>query len=243
MKVAALALVTLALTLATVVASAADLCIYEPCAPAEDGTYALPDLPYPYDSLEPSIDNKTMGFHHDVHFKGYTTKMNKALAEMLQADGTIEERMTSVDVANSDPSSIFFLNNGGGYLNHKMYFATMGPGGSPISPDGPLAAKIDEDFGSYQNMTEELTAAAKSVFGSGWAFLVLDPATGDLSILAQPNQNSPYLQNLVPLLGVDVWEHAYYLKQGPKRMDYVANWWDVVDFAKVEEAYAKVASS
>merc|ERR1712032_1178630 len=179
MKVAALALVTLALTLATVVASAADLCIYEPCAPAEDGTYALPDLPYPYDSLEPSIDNKTMGFHHDVHFKGYTTKMNKALAEMPQADGTIEERMTSVDVANSDPSSIFFLNNGGGYL----------------------------------------------------------------SILAQPNQNSPYLQNLVPLLGVDVWEHAYYLKQGPKRMDYVANWWDVVDFAKVEEAYAKVASS
>merc|ERR1711907_833359 len=137
-----------------------------------------------------------------------------ALAEMPQADGTIEEMMTSVDVSNSDPSSIFFLNNGGGYLNHKMYFATMGPGGSPISPDGPLAAKIDEDFGSYQNMTEELTAAAKSVFGSGWAFLVLDPATGDLSILAPP-------------LGVDVWEHAYYLKQGPKRMDYVANWWDV----------------
>merc|ERR1712100_734272 len=126
MKVAALALVTLALTLALTLVAAADLCIYEPCAPGEDGTYALPDLPYPYDSLEPSIDNKTMGFHHDVHFKGYTTKMNKALAEMPQADGTIEERMTSVDVSNSDPSSIFFLNNGGGYLNHKMYFATMG---------------------------------------------------------------------------------------------------------------------
>merc|ERR1711907_903235 len=226
------------------------LCVYEPCAPVESGEYVVPDLPYPYDSLEPSIDNETMTLHHDRHFAGYTKKMNKALGEMAfrssgDADNatTVEAMMSGLSSENlGGEDSAFFVNNGGGYLNHKMFFATMGPDGQS-EPTGPLLEAIEADFGDFGSMQEEMNTAAMSVFGSGWGFLVLDPSNNTLSVISRPNQNSPYLDMLIPLLGLDVWEHAYYLKYGPGRSDYVDNWWNVVDFKPVEEAYAKATGS
>jgi len=235
---------------ASAIASSPPLCVYEPCAPGESGEYVVPDLPYPYDSLEPSIDNETMTLHHDRHFAGYTKKMNKALGEMAfrssgDADNatTVEAMMSGLSSENlGGEDSAFFVNNGGGYLNHKMFFATMGPDGQS-EPTGPLLEAIEADFGDFGSMQEEMNAAAMSVFGSGWGFLVLDPSNNTLSVISRPNQNSPYLDMLIPLLGLDVWEHAYYLKYGPGRSDYVDNWWNVVDFKPVEEAYAKATGS
>merc|ERR1712118_6140 len=220
-------------------------CLYEPCD--SQAPVPLPQLPYPYDSLEPSIDNQTMTFHHDRHFAGYTKKMNAALEKMAAAmddssNSTIEGLMSSLSSLGADPdTSLAFQNNGGGVLNHKMYFATMSPYGqrTPTS-DSALEKAIVASFGSFDKFKEEMSTAAKGVFGSGWAFLVLNE-DGQLAVVANPNQNSPLMDSLIPLLGIDVWEHAYYLLRGPDRGAYVDAWWDVVDFAPVEQAFEKVA--
>jgi Fe-Mn family superoxide dismutase len=225
------------------------MCLYEPCQVEQD--YTVPDLPYPYDSLEPSIDNQTMTFHHDRHFAGYTKKMNAALAEMDGADGnaTVEEMMANLLTASGsegddDPTTTGFRRNGGGYLNHKMYFITMGPDGQrEPTADSPLAQAISSSFGNFSQFQDEMSGAAKTVFGSGWAFLVFDPVTGSLSVIQRPNQDSPYMDGLIPLLGIDVWEHAYYLLRGPDRGDYISAWWDVVDFAPVEQAFDKITTA
>jgi len=235
-------------------ASNVTMCAYEPCDIQAAADYTVPPLPYPYDSLEPEIDNQTMTFHHDRHFAGYTKKMNKALADMAGMDGTstVEEMMSTLPTVlatagpsgEPDASATAFRKNGGGYLNHKMYFATMSPEPqSEPTPGSPLAQAIDTSFGSWADFQEEMTNAAATVFGSGWAFLVLDPVTGELSVIQKPNQDSPYMDGLIPLLGIDVWEHAYYLLRGPDRGDYISAWWDVVDLAKVEEAFARVTAS
>lgn len=232
------------------------MCLYEPCQVEQE--YTVPDLPYPYDSLEPSIDNQTMTFHHDRHFAGYTKKMNAALAEMNGADGmnaTVEEMMSNLLTTSGDGDGdgdggdtaqdiTGFRRNGGGYLNHKMYFATMGPEGQrEPSTDSALDQAIASSFGNFSALQEEMSGAAQTVFGSGWAFLVYDPVTEGLAVIQKPNQDSPYMDGLIPLLGIDVWEHAYYLLRGPDRGDYISAWWSVVDFKPVEEAFDQITST
>lgn len=219
-------------------------CMFDPCEVVQE--YELPPLGYPYDSLEPHIDNQTMNFHHDVHFAGYTRKMNAAL-KTLQENNLLNETMNvesilgMLNTIDIDPDvKTALINNGGGYLNHKMYFDTMNPEGQrEPSKDSPLAEAIDKQFGSFKKFQEEMTQNASSVFGSGWSQLAMNPSTGELMIKSYPNQNSPYLEGLLALLGLDVWEHSYYLKYGPKRADYIKNWWEVVDFKPVEDAYDK----
>jgi len=174
--------------------------------------------------------------------------MNAALAALRQADSSADLNLTPevilslVESYNDDDFEKNFRNNGGGYVNHKMYFATMNPDGQK-EPSGALADAINSKFGSFDDFKSALTDSAMSVFGSGWAFLAYDPATGELEVITTANQDSPYLQGLLPLLGIDVWEHAYYLLRGPARADYVSAWWDVVDFKPVDAAYAKATGS
>jgi len=218
-------------------------CMYEPCEMMEE--YEVPPLPYAYDSLEPSIDEQTMKFHHDVHFAGYTRKMNnalKALAEANMMDGmSVESMLNNLDMIEMQNASLakLFRNNAGGYLNHKMYFSTLSPEKQELSPDSGLAKAIDDKFGSFEAFQDAMTKNASSVFGSGWSQLVMDPSSGEVMIKSYANQDSPYLDGLYPLLGVDVWEHAYYLNYGPKRADYIGKWWDIINYKAVEEAFDK----
>mmetsp|Transcript_6827 Transcript_6827/g.23494 ORF Transcript_6827/g.23494 Transcript_6827/m.23494 type:complete len:266 (-) Transcript_6827:68-865(-) len=240
---------------AAVATAPAKLCVYEPCATNKDGKWPLPPLPYPYDSLVPHIDNKTMHFHHDIHFAGYTNKTNKALSERGNLPPYLEKLVGNMSlegmmyVVESEPDSAnltYFVNNGGGYLNHKMYFATMAPPGSPgqREPTGALLDAIDAQFGNFTAFKDEMTSQAKSVFGSGWAFLVVDPENSNgLLVTSRPNQNSPYMDGVIPILGLDVWEHAYYLEYGPNRGDYIDNWWEVLNWTVVEKAYATATTS
>lgn len=197
--------------------------------------FQLPDLPYAYDALEPTIDERTMRIHHTGHHQGYTDKLNNALdGHPDLQDKSIEEILRDIDGVPQDIRTAV-QNNGGGYANHTLFWTVMSPDGGG-SPSGDLASAIDTAFGSFSQFKEEFESAATGRFGSGWAWLVVDPG-GDLHVYNTLNQNSPYMDGHTPVLGLDVWEHAYYLNYQNGRGDYVSNFWDVVDWDQVDQNY------
>jgi superoxide dismutase, Fe-Mn family len=192
--------------------------------------HTLPNLPYAFDALEPHIDAKTMEIHHDKHHATYVSKLNGALEghEDLQAK-PLEELLRGIE---SLPESVrsAVRNHGGGHANHTLFWEIMASNAGG-TPSGKLAEAIDRDFGSFTAFQEKLTNAAANQFGSGWGWLVA--SDGKLEVLARPNQDSPLMEGKTPLLGVDVWEHAYYLKYQNRRPDYLAAWWNVVNWSAV----------
>jgi Fe-Mn family superoxide dismutase len=198
--------------------------------------HEVPSLPYGFDALEPHIDAQTMQIHHDKHHAAYVTNLNKALeAHPDLQSKSVEDLLRGFD---SVPEAIrtAVRNHGGGHANHSLFWQVMGPNGGG-TPSGDLAAAIDRDFGSFQSFKEKLTNAAAGQFGSGWGWLVTDG--GKLDVIARPNQDSPLMEGKTPLLGVDVWEHAYYLKYQNRRPDYLAAWWNTVNWSEVAARYSR----
>ncbi|HET9102383.1 MAG TPA: superoxide dismutase [Solirubrobacteraceae bacterium] len=199
--------------------------------------FTVPDLPYAYDALEPHIDEATMRVHHDKHHQAYVDKANAALEGTEWADKPIEEIIASLGSLPADKQGPV-RNNGGGHYNHSLFWTWMSPDGGG-QPEGALGEAIDQAFGSFDEFKTKLKEAGVNQFGSGWAWLVHD---GDgLQVVSTPNQNNPLTDGKTPLLGVDVWEHAYYLKYQNKRPDYLEAWFNVVNWAAVAEGYAKVS--
>ncbi len=196
--------------------------------------YELAPLPYDYSALEPYIDTQTMQIHHDKHHAAYTTNLNKAVAGTDFENLPAEELLTQLDHL---PESIrtAVRNNGGGYVNHNLFWAVLGPNAGG-APSGKLAAAIDAAFGSFDAFKEKLSAAGMGRFGSGWAWLVVKP-DGRLDVYSTANQDSPLTAGDKPILGLDVWEHAYYLKYQNRRADYVANFFHVVNWAAVAKNF------
>ena len=196
-------------------------------------SFQLPDLPYNFDALEPHIDSKTMQIHHGKHHAGYTNKLNAAVA------GTDLEGKNIVDILkNLDMSNTAVRNNGGGYFNHTLFWEIIGPncGGKP---EGQLAAAIDRDFGSFEEFKSNFSSAAGTRFGSGWAWLCVD-LNGGLEVCSTANQDNPLMPGecgKTRILALDVWEHAYYLNYQNRRPDYVAAFFNVINWAKVSENY------
>jgi Fe-Mn family superoxide dismutase len=196
--------------------------------------YTLPPLPYPTNALEPSIDALTMEIHHDRHHKAYVDNLNKALEGHPQlANKPIEQLLREI---NQVPENIrtAVRNNGGGHANHTMFWEIMAKGGG--KPTGALDEAIKSTFHDFAAFQQQLKQAAVGRFGSGWAWLVL--AGGKLQVLSTANQDSPYMDGHIPILGIDVWEHAYYLKYQNKRPDYIDAWWNVVNWNAVGKRYA-----
>lgn len=201
--------------------------------------FELPPLPYDYTALEPHIDEQTMRIHHDKHHATYVSNVNQALEGHADlASMTVEQLLASL---GSVPESIRTKvnNNGGGHANHTLFWQIMSPNGGG-EPTGALAQAITSTFGSFASFKEQFAAAATGRFGSGWAWLVVD-GSGNLSITSTANQDSPISQGLKPILGLDVWEHAYYLKYQNRRADYITAWWNVVNWPKVAELYAQAS--
>jgi Fe-Mn family superoxide dismutase len=196
--------------------------------------YEVPPLPYDYNALEPIIDEETMHLHHDKHHQAYVTNANKALEGTEWADKPVEEVLQNLS-AIPDEKRNAVRNNAGGHYNHSLFWEWMSPDGGG-EPDGDLGAAIDSTFGSFADFKDKIKAAGVGQFGSGWAWLVHDGS--GLAIVSTPNQDSPISDGKTPLLGVDVWEHAYYLKYQNKRPDYIEAWWNVVNWAKVAEGFA-----
>ena len=196
--------------------------------------YAVPPLPYDYNALEPHIDEQTMLVHHDKHHQAYVDKVNAALEGTDWADSPVEEVLTSLDRIPDDKRTAV-RNNGGGHYNHTLFWESMSPDGGG-APSGDLAAALDEAFGSFADFQGKLKDAGVNQFGSGWAWLVLDG--GALAVVATANQDNPISNGKTPLLGVDVWEHAYYLKYQNRRPDYIDAWWETVDWARISERFA-----
>jgi len=196
--------------------------------------YSLPDLPYDYDALEPHIDARTMKIHHTKHHQGYTNKVNAALEGHEFADLDIEEVLSRIDEVPGEKRQAV-INNGGGYANHKLFWTVLSPNGGG-EPSGELGEAINSTFGSYDKFKEEFAAAAGSRFGSGWAWLSVD-GDGNLKVHSTPNQDSPIMDGLTPILGLDVWEHAYYLNYQNRRPDYISAFWNVVNWDQVAEYY------
>jgi superoxide dismutase, Fe-Mn family len=196
--------------------------------------YTVPPLPYDFDALEPHIDAQTMQIHHDKHHQAYVDKVNAALEGTDWDDRSIEEVLTSLDQLPDDKRTAV-RNNGGGHYNHTLFWESMSSGGGG-APDGDLAAAIDQAFGSFADFQTKLKDAGVNQFGSGWAWLVLDG--GALAVVSTANQDNPISDGKTPLVGVDVWEHAYYLKYQNRRPDYIDAWWNTVDWGKVAERYA-----
>lgn len=195
--------------------------------------YEVPALPYPYDSLAPTIDEETMHLHHDKHHQAYVDKANAALEGTEWADKPIEEVVANLSSLPADKQGPV-RNNGGGHYNHTLFWESMKPGGS--EPSGELADAINAKFGSLDAFKEQFEAAGVNQFGSGWAWLVLDG--GELAITSTANQDNPITDGKTPLLGNDVWEHAYYLTYKNVRPNYLKAWWDVVNWDVVAERYA-----
>lgn len=196
-------------------------------------TFTVPALPYEYDALEPYIDQKTMQLHHDKHHQTYVDKLNKALEGHPElADYSLTELLQTLEKLPADIKTAV-RNNGGGHANHTLFWESLTPS-FDTAPTGALLEKLETAFGSVTEFKKEFTAAAVGVFGSGWAWLVAD-AEGNLSILGLPNQDSPITSGKKPLLGLDVWEHAYYLKYQNRRPEYIAAFWHIVNWEKVAQ--------
>ncbi len=197
-------------------------------------SFKLPDLPYKHDALEPNIDTKTMEIHHGKHHQGYTNKLNAALEGHDFANLSIEEVLGRINEVPADKKQAV-INNGGGYANHKLFWEILSPKGGG-SPKGEVAKAIDSEFGSFEKFKEKFSSTAASQFGSGWGWLCVDK-NGGLKVLSTANQDSPLMNGLTPILGVDVWEHAYYLNYQNRRPDYLDAFWNVVNWDQVEKNY------
>lgn len=197
--------------------------------------FELPPLPYAFDALEPHIDAKTMEIHHDKHHKAYVDNANKALEGTDWADKPVEDVLRNLDKLPADKQGPV-RNNAGGHANHTLFWEIMGPGGGG-EPSGDLKAAIDSTFGSLDALKEKMNANGAGRFGSGWSWLVVD-SSGNLEALSTPNQDSPVSDGKTPILGVDVWEHAYYLNYQNRRPDYLKAWWNTVNWDAVAEKYA-----
>ena len=197
-------------------------------------SFQLPDLNYGFDSLEPHIDAKTMQIHHGKHHAGYTSKLNAAVEDTDLEGKSIEDLLSNLDLSNSA-----VRNNGGGYYNHCLFWEIMSPNGGG-SPSGNLLAAIEKAFGSFDEFKAEFSKAAATRFGSGWAWLCAH-SDGSLEICSTANQDNPLMNGIgcggTPILGLDVWEHAYYLNYQNRRPDYINGFFNVIDWAKVEEKY------
>jgi Fe-Mn family superoxide dismutase len=189
--------------------------------------FTLPDLPYDHAALEPTIDARTMEIHHGKHHQAYVDNANKALEGTELADAPVEEVLAKLDSLPEDKRTAV-RNNAGGHANHSLFWTIMGPGGG--EPSGALAQAIDA-FGGLDALKEQVNDAGVKRFGSGWTWVVADG--GSLSVTSTPNQDSPLMEGKTPILGIDVWEHAYYLSYQNRRPDYLAAWWDVVNWDEV----------
>lgn len=198
--------------------------------------FELPELPYAYDALEPYIDKETMNIHHTKHHNTYVTKLNAALEghSDLQ-DKSLDELLSNLDSLPKEVQTAV-RNNGGGHANHSLFWTLLSPNGGG-EPTGNVAKAITDKFGSFDAFKDEFKTAATGRFGSGWAWLIVD--NGDIAVTSTPNQDTPVMDGKTPILGLDVWEHAYYLKYQNKRPDYIEAFWNVVDWNKVEELYNK----
>jgi len=197
--------------------------------------FQLPELGYDYDALEPHIDARTMEIHHQKHHGGYTKKFNAALEGHPRYHGVSAEKILRGFDGLPEEIQGAVRNNGGGYYNHALFWDVMTPGG-PGAPSGELAEAINDTFGSFDNFKEQFSSAAGTRFGSGWGWLVIDPF-GGMKVLSTPNQDSPLMNGHSPILGLDVWEHAYYLNYQNRRPDYVQAFWNVVNWDKVAERF------
>jgi Fe-Mn family superoxide dismutase len=198
--------------------------------------YELPELPYPYDALEPHIDEQTMRIHHDKHHQAYIDKVNAALEGTEWEDRPIEHVLGALLDIVPDEKQTIVRNNGGGHANHSLFWELMSPDGGG-EPSGDLGAAIEDVFGSFDELKTAVNQGGVNRFGSGWTWLVHD-GTG-LAIYSTANQDSPYINDDIPILGIDVWEHAYYLKYQNRRPDYLEAWWNVVNWDAVGERYAE----
>ncbi|MEK3934195.1 superoxide dismutase [Sporosarcina sp. FSL W7-1349] len=198
--------------------------------------YTLPELPYAYDALEPHIDKETMNIHHTKHHNTYITNLNNALEgndELLSK--SIEDLISNLDAVPEEKRTAV-RNNGGGHANHTFFWQILSPNGGG-NPSGALAEAIDKKFGSFDAFKEEFAKAGATRFGSGWAWLVLN--NGELEVMSTANQDSPLMEGKTPLLGLDVWEHAYYLNYQNRRPDYISAFWNVVNWDEVAKRYGK----
>ena len=197
-------------------------------------SFTLPELPYAFDALEPHIDARTMEIHHDKHHAGYTTKLNNAIAGTEHEGKSIEDLL-----AHADSLGAAIRNNGGGFYNHKLFWEIMGPNGGG-TPAGSLASAIESDLGGMDKFMESFNQAAATQFGSGWAWLIVGE-DGKLHVTNTPNQDNNLMPVTAvkgtPIMGLDVWEHAYYLKYQNKRPDYISSFWNVINWGKVSENF------
>ncbi len=208
--------------------------------PETADSFTLPELAYPFEGLEPSIDRRTMEIHHGKHHAGYVKKLNKAVKDTKFANASLEKIMAGVSASTGDTA---VRNNGGGHYNHSLFWSILSPsGGTP--PSGDLADAINGTFGSFDKFKDAFSAAAKGVFGSGWAWLCVG-ADKKMFVTSTPNQDNPLMVNVVekpgtPILGIDVWEHAYYLNYQNRRGDYIGNFFNVIDWGAVNERLKKI---
>jgi superoxide dismutase, Fe-Mn family len=201
--------------------------------------YQLPPLPYGFDALEPHIDAKTMEIHHDKHHATYVSKLNEAVGKHPGLENKpVEDLLRGINEVPEDIRTAV-RNHGGGHANHSLFWEILGPQGGG-TPTGELANAIQRDFGSFDGFKEKLTNAAANQFGSGWGWLVA--SGGKLEVIARPNQDSPLMEGKTPLLGVDVWEHAYYLKYQNRRPDYLAAWWNTINWQAVGKRFGAARS-
>ena len=202
--------------------------------------YTLPDVPYPYDALEPHIDAQTMEIHHTKHHQTYVDKLNAAIEghDDLVYD-SVHDLMRNFSSVPDDIKTPV-RNHGGGHSNHSIFWTILGPNGGG-EPSGEVASAIDQTFGSFKEFRDKFTAAATNLFGSGWAWLAHDPL-GKLEVIQCPNQDSPFLSGHYPILGIDVWEHAYYLKYQSKRPDYIEAWWNTINWDAVNRRYQETSA-
>ncbi len=196
--------------------------------------FELPKLPYDFDALEPWIDSKTMEIHYGKHHQGYVDKLNAAIKGTEFESMKIKELLRSINQIPEDKKQAV-INNGGGHGNHSLFWEIMSPEGGG-KPNGKVAEEIEKTFGGFEEFKKQFTDSALKVFGSGWAWLVVN-SNKELEIIIMPNQNSPIMDGFKPILGLDVWEHAYYLKYQNKRSDYIEAWWNVINWEKVEELF------
>jgi superoxide dismutase, Fe-Mn family len=200
--------------------------------------FELPTLPYSFDALEPHIDARTMEIHHDKHHGTYVTNLNAAIAKHPELEGkSIEDLLRNLNAVPEDIRTAV-RNNGGGHFNHSMFWVIMSPNGGG-APSGPLAGAINSAFGDFATFKTQLQQAGLGRFGSGWAWLVAQPG-GRLSIESSANQDNPISEGKTAILGVDVWEHAYYLKYQNRRADYLTAWWNTVNWTEVANRFASV---
>lgn len=222
-------------TAATAIDSLTHPILAQTTTEAPDGPFKLPPLPYAYNALEPYIDEETMRFHHDKHHATYVKNLNAAINKYPDLkDDSINKLLKNLDALPADIRQTV-RNNGGGYLNHKIFWEIMSPNGGG-NPKGQIAQAIQKQFGSFNAFQNAFNNAGAKVFGSGWVWLVSDQ-NNQLKIINLPNQDSPIMQGLTPILGNDVWEHAYYLKYRNNRGEYLKQWWNVVNWEEVNRRF------